>query len=193
MSPTGPSVPTSTPSYSCWAIVIVFLALKPSLRPASCCRVEVMNGGAGLRRRSPRVTERTTKWAPSSDAMSARVASPFGSDTFSPPTSLSVATNSGGSLAASRAWSDQYSTGTRRARDRKSTRLNSSHDQISYAVFCLKKKKNYYYQLSCSSLCFRLLLWYSVLCRILSHSCTCSDFCFHRLLYCSSGPTSTFL
>src|SRR2546428_4359184 len=27
------------------------------------------------------------------------------------------------------------------AQDRKSTRLNSSHDQISYAVFCLKKKK----------------------------------------------------
>src|SRR2546430_5818798 len=29
------------------------------------------------------------------------------------------------------------------AKDRKSTRLNSSHSQISYAVFCLKKKKNY--------------------------------------------------
>src|SRR2546427_8617391 len=28
-----------------------------------------------------------------------------------------------------------------RDRDRKSTRLNSSHSQISYAVFCLKKKK----------------------------------------------------
>src|SRR2546427_1147423 len=28
-----------------------------------------------------------------------------------------------------------------RAGDRKSTRLNSSHSQISYAVFCLKKKK----------------------------------------------------
>src|SRR2546427_6779824 len=28
-----------------------------------------------------------------------------------------------------------------RSRDRKSTRLNSSHSQISYAVFCLKKKK----------------------------------------------------
>src|SRR2546430_12356881 len=28
--------------------------------------------------------------------------------------------------------------------DRKSTRLNSSHSQISYAVFCLKKKKNIY-------------------------------------------------
>src|SRR5206468_8586059 len=27
--------------------------------------------------------------------------------------------------------------------DRKSTRLNSSHDQISYAVFCLKKKKTH--------------------------------------------------
>src|SRR3989440_3417021 len=27
--------------------------------------------------------------------------------------------------------------------DRKSTRLNSSHDQISYAVFCLKKKKHF--------------------------------------------------
>src|SRR5688572_32479487 len=28
--------------------------------------------------------------------------------------------------------------------DRKSTRLNSSHSQISYAVFCLKKKKKHY-------------------------------------------------
>src|SRR5215217_8576273 len=31
--------------------------------------------------------------------------------------------------------------GTARRRDRKSTRLNSSHANISYAVFCLKKKK----------------------------------------------------
>src|SRR5438105_9572526 len=29
-----------------------------------------------------------------------------------------------------------------KTRDRKSTRLNSSHEWISYAVFCLKKKKN---------------------------------------------------
>src|SRR2546421_7465734 len=39
----------------------------------------------------------------------------------------------------------QYSDAPRRFEyvltDRKSTRLNSSHDQISYAVFCLKKKK----------------------------------------------------
>src|SRR5215469_18144130 len=31
--------------------------------------------------------------------------------------------------------------GQHRPRDRKSTRLNSSHVEISYAVFCLKKKK----------------------------------------------------
>src|SRR2546422_7241405 len=32
---------------------------------------------------------------------------------------------------------------SRQQRDRKSTRLNSSHGYISYAVFCLKKKKKY--------------------------------------------------
>src|SRR2546430_16647096 len=38
-----------------------------------------------------------------------------------------------------------------RVSDRKSTRLNSSHSQISYAVFCLKKKKtmNYIYAHPC--------------------------------------------
>src|SRR5690606_40400290 len=35
-----------------------------------------------------------------------------------------------------------YSGVTRSMPDRKSTRLNSSHVKISYAVFCLKKKKN---------------------------------------------------
>src|SRR2546430_13357605 len=34
-----------------------------------------------------------------------------------------------------------YITPTALPKDRKSTRLNSSHSQISYAVFCLKKKK----------------------------------------------------
>src|SRR5687768_18078524 len=34
------------------------------------------------------------------------------------------------------------------ARDRKSTRLNSSHGYISYAVFCLKKKTKKYYKKS---------------------------------------------
>src|SRR2546430_13559097 len=36
---------------------------------------------------------------------------------------------------------DKSGTITRILGDRKSTRLNSSHSQISYAVFCLKKKK----------------------------------------------------
>src|SRR2546430_15071363 len=38
-------------------------------------------------------------------------------------------------------WCPRCSTTPRRSADRKSTRLNSSHSQISYAVFCLKKKK----------------------------------------------------
>src|SRR5207249_6494207 len=43
------------------------------------------------------------------------------------------------------------------ARDRKSTRLNSSHVSISYAVFCLKKKNDSYYMshISRSPYCLR--------------------------------------
>src|SRR2546422_1277542 len=40
-----------------------------------------------------------------------------------------------------------------REKDRKSTRLNSSHGYISYAVFCLKKKNNIAHA-SCSALAF---------------------------------------
>src|SRR5207253_9964554 len=42
---------------------------------------------------------------------------------------------------ASRGSPRPCSSGTRPTTDRKSTRLNSSHVAISYAVFCLKKKK----------------------------------------------------
>src|SRR5688572_32320369 len=45
----------------------------------------------------------------------------------------------GGTMRSDREWHTEC-TG-RRTKDRKSTRLNSSHSQISYAVFCLKKKK----------------------------------------------------
>src|SRR5689334_24660409 len=38
-------------------------------------------------------------------------------------------------------WKGIAEVGTPIATDRKSTRLNSSHSSISYAVFCLKKKK----------------------------------------------------
>src|SRR5256885_12045463 len=40
--------------------------------------------------------------------------------------------------------------GGRRAGDRESTRLNSTHLVISYAVFCLKKKKQSLHQVPCS-------------------------------------------
>ena len=36
---------------------------------------------------------------------------------------------------------NNYESTSNKELNRKSTRLNSSHDQISYAVFCLKKKK----------------------------------------------------
>src|SRR5258708_9343296 len=41
-----------------------------------------------------------------------------------------------------RVWVDPLQVALLLARDRKSTRLNSIHQIISYAVFCLKKKKN---------------------------------------------------
>src|SRR2546427_8743016 len=41
----------------------------------------------------------------------------------------------------SRQYTPSGPTSTKSISDRKSTRLNSSHSQISYAVFCLKKKK----------------------------------------------------
>src|SRR5256886_6401987 len=44
-------------------------------------------------------------------------------------------------LSASSSSACQWAVGEEMRSDRKSTRLNSSHSQISYAVFCLKKKK----------------------------------------------------
>src|SRR5215510_6008519 len=43
-------------------------------------------------------------------------------------------------------WHTFWNAGDEPCRDRKSTRLNSSHVAISYAVFCLKKKKTTNYQ-----------------------------------------------
>src|SRR5688572_31401539 len=47
----------------------------------------------------------------------------------------------GGRLVRSNEASGRATMSDERDLDRKSTRLNSSHSQISYAVFCLKKKK----------------------------------------------------
>src|SRR3712207_7082085 len=64
---------------------------------------------------------------------------PHGAGRVRPPSSLTpVAWPRGGREAGS------LEEG-RDGQDRKSTRLNSSHANISYAVFCLKKKKNVNY------------------------------------------------
>src|SRR3712207_7168664 len=56
----------------------------------------------------------------------------------------------GGARRGRQALAQQLARRLRIQRDRKSTRLNSSHANISYAVFCLKKKKLIYYQLATS-------------------------------------------
>src|SRR2546428_8588293 len=52
------------------------------------------------------------------------------------------------------------------AGDRKSTRLNSSHDQISYAVFCLKKKKDEQERTTCGALAVRYLVVAEMKCDV---------------------------
>src|SRR5205085_8048832 len=60
---------------------------------------------------------------------------------FTPQAQQPAATNPPELIAAAHAGS--FSIALANELDRKSTRLNSSHSQISYAVFCLKKKKNH--------------------------------------------------
>src|SRR5438552_17803740 len=62
---------------------------------------------------------------------------PISGETSSPPSPAPSA--AGGAARSPRAYRWKACIA---ARDRKSTRLNSSHQIISYAVFCLKKKKN---------------------------------------------------
>src|SRR2546430_17119351 len=56
-----------------------------------------------------------------------------------PPSSPAASCTSSSAPAG---WAARRAGRPWRARDRKSTRLNSSHSQISYAVFCLKKKNS---------------------------------------------------
>src|SRR5688572_31839021 len=55
------------------------------------------------------------------------------------PRKFKIAVNG---ATADRAATYVHDIGLHALKDRKSTRLNSSHSQISYAVFCLKKKKS---------------------------------------------------
>src|SRR2546430_7543710 len=64
---------------------------------------------------------------------------------FSLPAVIPSTSAASGACSALRHRIDAQPSGeiTEYVADRKSTRLNSSHSQISYAVFCLKKKKNH--------------------------------------------------
>src|SRR3712207_8763392 len=55
-----------------------------------------------------------------------------------------------------RCWRASFPPGARATTDRKSTHLNSSHANISYAVFCLKKKK--YTHKVCDEHVYRILV-----------------------------------
>src|SRR5206468_7448025 len=90
-----------------------YTTLFRSLRPPGCARSPASSAEQRASKQSPRVS--STLRSTIWPPRSARFQSPAG--TTSRATLLLVS-------------------------DRKSTRLNSSHDQISYAVFCLKKKNN---------------------------------------------------
>src|SRR5207253_6551858 len=57
------------------------------------------------------------------------------------PRSIETTRVASSMLVVTIAWIPHAASSSDRPRDRKSTRLNSSHVAISYAVFCLKKKK----------------------------------------------------
>src|SRR5699024_8001702 len=93
--------------------------------PAGSRRVRAVRTAASRRASSSAGTQRRSSRQQSSRTVATTAGSPV---------------RSGAASAGSRA-SAQPGSGTS-APDRKSTRLNSSHVSISYAVFCLKKKKN---------------------------------------------------
>ena len=69
---------------SCWAICMVLAVVKPSLREASCCRFEVVNGAAGFLRRSLARTLFTSKRACSTRAFAAAASCSLCSSAFLP-------------------------------------------------------------------------------------------------------------
>src|SRR5690606_39278586 len=103
-------------------------ATAPKRHAASACRAPRYGSGSARRRveggREPRAESRELT---------------VHGSTAQPVLSLSKAPRRQFSVRPERCASAHQSKGER---DRKSTRLNSSHVKISYAVFCLKKKKN---------------------------------------------------
>ena len=72
---------------------MVRVAVKPSLRLASCCMVLVINGGAGTRRRLPRETAATVKASPFTSARMASASAFVFTSSFLPSLSARRAVN----------------------------------------------------------------------------------------------------
>src|SRR3712207_7596366 len=99
-------------------------------------------------RRPPRSTlfPYTTLFRSPKRPIARTAASPTADEALAPPPVHGTAGARGRCpIAPTAAWGKQedgfHASSTSCRRDRKSTRLNSSHANISYAVFCLKKKK----------------------------------------------------
>src|SRR5436305_11036631 len=78
---------------------------------------------------------------PISTLFPTRRSSDLGRPTITSPTSRFTSSAAGAVKASDAGCSINSSSSHERSADRKSTCLNSSHVRISYAVFCLKKKK----------------------------------------------------
>src|SRR5690349_23814342 len=79
-------------------------------------------------------------WVPGGMVKRARLPATVGTSTTPPKEAVSIEIGTLQKMLAPSRWKTLCGAIERKI-DRKSTRLNSSHVEISYAVFCLKKKK----------------------------------------------------
>ena len=112
MRPTGPSSPTSRPSYRSCAARIVRRELKPSFLAASCCSVLVVNGAPGFFRRLRFSTLETTNGICRTASTTACASSAEWSCGLWPSTLASAASKVWPSLASSASML-QYSCGVK--------------------------------------------------------------------------------
>ncbi len=124
MRPTVSSPGSSTPSYSCCAIIIVFLTGNRD----ACCSLLVMKGGTAPFLRSFIVTASTTHRADFKSARTWFDSASLPTLMFVPPFFRSFASNSGGTGPASRAVRFQYSSGRNAviSRSRSHTSFNAT-------------------------------------------------------------------
>src|SRR5256886_11011667 len=127
--PTGRPRGTSSPTTSAAS------GASGSTRARACASSDV-HPSSGLRKRRPQYAQECSRLA--GERPRARV-----DHVETPADGLGVDDLDRGEGAPAELPPDGEVGEDREAQDRKSTRLNSSHSQISYAVFCLKKKKQH--------------------------------------------------